>query len=264
VVRYVAVRRVWELASYRTLVKYLVLKEIKAKSRGTVLGVVWTLMNPLLTICVYFVTFQYIFRIAIPNFLAFFIIGFLMWVFFSRTLSAAATCILENEALIKRAAFPLEVLPIGVLLYQLFHHAVALGIAVPLVLTLGGGQLSWQVLWMVPVLLAFIGLALGTALWLAPVGVFFRDTRDLLDVGLPMLFWATPIFYSREMAPDFLRMVLALNPLSSFIESMRGALLDGHGPSLSQLGLMVAWPAVTVVLGQWIFTRYKSRLVEEA
>ena len=105
-----AARFRWVFA-YRTLLKYLVLKEIKVKSRGTYLGVAWTLMNPLVTIVTYFVVFQYVFRVAIPNFVAFFLVGLLMWIFFSRAISTSATCVIDNEGMIKRAAFPLEMLP---------------------------------------------------------------------------------------------------------------------------------------------------------
>jgi homopolymeric O-antigen transport system permease protein len=253
-----------EVLAYRTLVKYLVLKDIKVRSRGTVLGILWTLMNPLLTIGMYFIVFRYIFRVEIANFLGFFLIGFLMWLFFSRTVSAATTCIIENGSLIGKTAFPLEALPIATVLYQLFHHLIALGIAIPLMLVTSGARMSWQVLWVVPVLLAFVCLTLATALWLAALGVFFRDTRDILEVGLPILFWATPIFYSRDMAPGFLRSALALNPLSSFIEAMRSALLDALAPSGSQLGLMTGWLTVMLASGLWVFMRQKPRFAEEA
>src|SRR5215510_6540864 len=145
------------LFAYRALVKYLVLKEIKVRSRGTYLGVVWALMNPLLTISVYFVVFQYIFHAPIPNFLAFFLIGFLMLVFFSRAVSAAATCILDNEAIVKKSAFPLETLPLAVVLHHLFHHLVALAIALPLVVVFSGAKLSVNLLWVVVVVALFTG-----------------------------------------------------------------------------------------------------------
>ena len=123
--------RLSRLIAYRTLVKYLVIKDIKVKSRGTYLGVAWTLMNPLITVVMYFVVFQYIFRMAIPNFLAFFLVGLLMWIFFARAISTAATCVIDSDAMVKTAAFPLEVLPVASVLYQLFNHVVALGLAVP-------------------------------------------------------------------------------------------------------------------------------------
>ena len=82
-----AARLRWVFA-YRTLLKYLVLREIKTKSRGTYLGVGWTLLNPLFTIVVYFVIFRHIFRVAIPDFLGFFLLGFLMWTFFARSISS--------------------------------------------------------------------------------------------------------------------------------------------------------------------------------
>jgi ABC-type polysaccharide/polyol phosphate export permease len=256
--------RVRQLIAFRTLLKYLVLKEIKVKSRGTYLGVAWTLMNPLLTISTYFVIFQYIFRVAIPNFLAFFLLGFLMWVFFSLSVTTAATCILANVSLVKTSAFPLEVLPLAGVLYHLFHHVIALGIALPLMVALGGAKLSWHLLWLGGVLAGFVVFTLAIALWLATIGVFFRDTRDILEVVLPMLFWATPIFYSTEMAPSFLQPILKTNPLSSFIGAMRTVLLEGQAPSGSQLGLMMLWVSMTLTSGVWVFIRYWPRFAEEA
>lgn len=255
--------RLRRLIAYRALVKYLVLKEIKVRSRGTYLGVAWTLMNPLFTIVVYFVVFQYIFRVAIPNFLAFFLVGFLMWVFFSRTVSAAATCIIDNEAIIKKSAFPLETLPLAVVLYHLFHHVVALGIALPLMVIFWGAQLSWSLLWVGVVLGAFVCFTLAVALWLSTIGTFFRDARDILEVGLPVLLWVTPIFYSPEMAPKLLWPFLAANPLASFISAVRAALLSSHGPSGAQLALIVLWAAGAFASGMWFFARHSSRFAEE-
>jgi ABC-type polysaccharide/polyol phosphate export permease len=259
-----AVRRLRHLFAYRTLIKYLVLKEIKVKSRGTFFGVAWTLMNPLFTIIVYFLVFRHIFRVPIPNFLAFFLLGFLMWAFFARTVSMAATAILDNENIVKRSAFPLEVLPLTVVLYNLFHHVIALGLALPLMLAFWGAAFSWHLLWVGAVLTAFVGFTLAIALWLTTVGVFFRDTRDILEVVLPMLFWATPIFYLPEMAPGFLQPVLRMNPLTSFIAAMRAAVIDGQNPSSSQLAWMLLWLSATLVSGVWVFVRYRPRFAEEA
>ncbi len=256
--------RLSRLIAYRTLVKYLVLKDIKVKSRGTYLGVAWTLMNPLVTIVTYFMVFQYIFRVAVPNFLAFFLVGLLMWIFFARAISTAATCVTDNDAMVKTAAFPLEVLPVASVLYPLFHHLVALGLAVPLMLIFWGAQMSWHLLWAAVILLAFVGFSVSVALWLSTIGVFFRDTRDILDVALPVLFWATPIFYSLPMAPKFLRPFLQLNPLSPFIEATRAALLDAQGPSWAQLGLMALWISATAITGVWVFSRFAPRFAEEA
>jgi ABC-type polysaccharide/polyol phosphate export permease len=249
--------------AYRTLLKYLVLKEIKVKSRGTYLGVAWTLVNPLFTIVVYFVLFRYIFRIQIPDFLAFFLLGFLMWIFFSRAVTGAATCIVENDSIIKRSTIPLEILPLTVVLYHLFHHVIAVSIALPFMFAFWGAKMSWHVLWAVVALTAFAGFTLAMSLWLATTGVFFRDTRDILEVTLPMLFWATPIFYSTDMAPAFLRPALQANPLSSFIGVMRAAVVEGRAPGVLQLGAMAAWLALALGSGIWVFTRYRPRFAEE-
>lgn len=251
------------LLAYRTLLKYLVLKEIKVKSRGTYLGVAWTLMNPLFTIVVYFVIFRHIFRVMIPDFLAFFLVGFLMWVFFSRSITSAATCILENESMVKRSVFPLEVLPLTTVLYNLVHHLIAVAIALPLIVALWGGRLTWNLLWAPAVLAAFAGFTLAVTFWFTTTGVFFRDTRDILEVALPILFWATPIFYSPQMAPEFLRPIVQTNPLTSFIGPVRSAVIEGRAPSGADLGIMAFWLATALASGIWVFARYQPRFAEE-
>jgi ABC-type polysaccharide/polyol phosphate export permease len=252
-----------KLIAYRTLVKYLVLKEVKVKSRGTYLGVAWTLLNPLLTIIVYFVVFRHVFRVEIPNFLSFFLLGFLMWTFFSRTVTAAATCILDSGSIVKTSRFPLETLPLATVLYNLFHHVVALSIALPFMLVFWGAQFTLSLLWVGVVLGAFVCFTLAVTLWLSTIGVFFRDTRDILEVGLPILFWATPIFYSANMAPKLLRPLLAANPISGFIIGARVALLDGHAPPPTELLSMALWLVVMLGSGAWVFQRFSPRFAEE-
>ena len=141
---------------------------------------------------------------------------------------------------------------------------IALSIALPLMLALWGAKLSWHLLWVGGVVAAFAGFTLAVALWLATIGVFFRDTRDILEVVLPMLFWATPIFYSPEMAPEFLQPVLKANPLSSFIGAMRAVVLAGRAPSGGELGWAVLWLSVTLASGVWVFVRNWPRFAEES
>lgn len=255
--------RLRRVLAYRTLVKYLVLKDIKVKSRGTYLGVLWTLMNPLLTIAVYYVVFRHIFRVDIPNYVTFFLVGFLPWVFFSRALTTAAGCVVENEGLVKRAVFPLEALPLASVLYHLFHHLVALALALPLMVGLGGARVSGHLGWLLPIVAAFALFTLGVALAVATVGVFFRDTRDILDVLLPVLFWATPIFYAADMAPPFLRPVLQLNPLAPFIEAARTVLLEGQPPGPSAVAGMAAWLGAALGGGLLLFARHDRAFAEE-
>lgn len=249
--------------SYRTLLKYLVLKEIKVKSRGTYLGVGWTLMNPLFTIVVYFVVFRHVFRVAIPAFLGFFLLGFLMWNFFSRSITSASTSITENDTLVKRAVFPMEVLPLTKVLYHLVNHLIALGIALPLLFALGEARLTWHLLWLAPVLAAFTVFALAIGFLLSTSGVFLRDTRDILDVTLPGLFWATPIFYAPEMVPRALQPALWVNPLTAFIGAVRAAVLHGHAPAAGDVALIALWTVTGLAAGLLVFMRNQPRFAEE-
>jgi ABC-type polysaccharide/polyol phosphate export permease len=148
-------------------------------------------------------------------------------------------------------------------LYQLVHYLLALSLAIPAILVLGGIRPTWNLLWIVVVTLAFVLFTLAAALWFSTLGVFFRDMRDICEVVLPMLFWATPVFYTRRMAPDFLQPVLSLNPLSSFMGAMRAPLLDGQAPSADQVAWMLCWLLVLLASGAWIFTRMGPRFAEE-
>jgi ABC-type polysaccharide/polyol phosphate export permease len=255
--------RLQRLLGFRTFVKYVVLKDIKVRSRGTYLGVAWTLMNPAITIAVYYVVFRYVFRVAIPNYFAFFLIGFLPWVFFSRAITAAAGSIVDSEVLIKRAAFPLEVLPLSAVLYQLFHHAVAVAITLPVMLAFGGARPSLHLVWLVPLGAAFAVFTLGVSFWLATFGVFFRDTRDILEVTLPVLMWMTPILYTVEMLPAALRWLTTVNPLVPFIAALRTVLLDGQAPGTADVAGIVFWLVAVLGSGAWIFARYAPVFAEE-
>jgi ABC-type polysaccharide/polyol phosphate export permease len=257
------VARLRWLFDYRTLLKYLVLREIKVKSRGTYLGIGWTLLNPLFTIVVYFGIFRHIFRVPVPNFLGFFLLGFLMWTFFARSITSAATCIMESDSMVKRSVFPLEVLPLTKVLDHLVNYLIAMGIALPLLLVFWGGKLTWHLLWIAAVIVAFTAFTLAVAFWLATAGVFFRDTRDILEVVLPILFWATPIFYSPQMAPPFMQPILWANPLTTFLSVIRSAVLDGQGPPIPQVGLMVFWVTAALLSSFPVFGRYQPRFAEE-
>src|SRR3989442_1606772 len=118
-----------------------------------------------------------------------------------------------------------------------------------------GGRLSWSLLRAAGILVGFVGFSIALALVLSTVGVFFRDTRDILEGGLPVLFWGTPIFYDLAMAPPFLRPALMANPVSPFIEATRAAILQAHGPPWVELGLMAFGSAVAAIAWAWACIR---------
>jgi hypothetical protein len=181
--------RLSRLIAYRTLVKYLVLKDIKVKSRGTYLGVAWTLMNPLVTIVTYFVVFQYVFRVTIPNFLAFFLVGLHVDLLLARHLHRGQ--VIENDISSRRrsprgAAGGVRSLP---------PSTIWSGLAVPLHAVFWGARLSWNLLWAVVVLLAFVAFS-------APWRCGSRPSACSSAIPaswrwLARAFWATPIFYNR-------------------------------------------------------------------
>ena len=123
------------------------------------------------------------------------------------------------------------------------------------------GRTLWNLLWVGIVLVAFIGFTLAVALWVATLCL--RDTRDILEVGLPIIFWTTPIFYTMDMLPAWLRTVSAANPVSIFMVAARRALLDAAAPSLTHLAIMALWLVGMILSGSFVFSRYSPRFAEE-
>jgi lipopolysaccharide transport system permease protein len=164
---------------------------------------------------------------------------------------------------VKTSPFPQEILPLALVAYHLFHHLIALGLAVPILLLLGSARLGWTLVLGGLVLACFVVFTAAAALWGATIGVFFRDARDILEVALPVLFWATPILYAPEMVPAGLRELVAGNPLTSFMSAVRAAVIDGQMPAARHLLLVAGWTTALLVSGAWVFARAAPRFTEE-
>jgi lipopolysaccharide transport system permease protein len=130
-------------------------------------------------------------------------------------------------------------------------------------LALGGARPSIHLVWLLPLGAAFAIFTLGVSLWLATFGVFFRDTRDILEVALPVLMWMTPILYTIEMLPASLRWLAAVNPLVPFIAALRTVLLDGRAPEAVDVAGIAFWLVAVLGSGAWIFARYAPVFAEE-
>ena len=250
--------RLW---SRRELVVALIGRDLRSRYKGSVLGVAWSLLNPIALVAVYTVAFQFVIRIRIPHYPLFLIVGLLPWLFFASALSAAVGSIVDQGALVKKVAFPREVLPIAAVGSQLTHFGLAYFLVVPLVAAAQVG-LGAAIL-LLPALLLLLALfTCGLALALATAQVYLRDSRHLLEVLLQIWFWATPVVYSLSLVPDRLRPVYLLNPLASFVASFRDVILDLSVPDPRRLAALVAISIATFAAGYAVFSRCQPRFAE--
>ncbi len=161
-----------QLLRYRTLVRNLVFKDLQLKYRDSVLGVVWSLLNPLLLLVVYTVAFKFILRVQTENYTYFLLAGLLPWNFFSSSLIASTQAITGNANLIKKVYFPRETLPIATVLFTFSQLLLALSVFLPALLLVSGVQLHWTAILFLPLLLFHVLFTLGLAFVLATCTVF--------------------------------------------------------------------------------------------
>lgn len=249
--------------SYRELIKNLVLKDLKLKYRGSTLGFLWSLANPLLIILVYSFVFTRMLRADIPNFAFFLLVGFLPWSFFSQSTVMSTGSILDNASFLRKVWLPSEVFPIATVFFNLIQFLLAFGVLLPVALVLFRLPLSWSMLAFIPVLVLHVAFTLGVSFVVSTATVFYRDVRHFTEIFMTVLFWFTPIVYDLQTLPETTRKVIQLNPLSFFIVSYQDVLYRQIVPDQETLLILSASSFLFLTLGYLFFCSYKVRFAEE-
>jgi lipopolysaccharide transport system permease protein len=251
------------LFRYRALVRNLVAKDITLKYRGSLLGLVWSLLNPALMLFVYVFAFKVVLKVHTENYAYFIMAGLLPWTFFASALTSSTQAIVGNAGLVRRVYFPREILPIACVLFTFWQLMLALAVFLPALILISGIDPSWKIVLILPVLLLHLLFTVGLAFVLAAVTVHLRDVAHLTEVLLPLLFWVTPIVYPIEMMPPTLQGWVKLSPLALFAISYQDVLLRARFPEWDLIVPVAAWSAVAVGCGYLIFRRFSPTLAEE-
>lgn len=249
------------LLAYRGLLRGFVQRDLTVKYKGSLLGVAWSLLHPLVMVAVYTLAFRYIVRVPIERFPLFLLSGLLPWMFFTSALSAATSSIADNGTLVRKVAFPRAVLPLASVTSALVQFMLMYTVLVPTALLTGAGlSAAWAAL--VPVVVLQTAFTAGLGLLLATAYVFVRDARHLLDVALQVWFWVTPIVYAASMAPENLRRWLQWNPMLHFVTAYQDIVTRHACPSLATFGLLSVLASVSLILGWTVFARTQKRFAE--
>jgi ABC-type polysaccharide/polyol phosphate export permease len=251
-----------DLFRYRDLLLNLVAAELRAKYRGSVLGFLWSLLNPLALIVIYSIAFRFIIRIPIERFPVFLVAGILPWTFFSGSAMASTISLMANAGLLKKVRFPREIVPASVVLFNLIQMALALVVFLPSLLLLTG-HLPWTLVFYPLVLGLQAIFVIGVALALSVLTVAFRDLRHLTEVALTMLFWLTPIVYHVSMVPAAMRPMFAANPMAAFISAFQDITYWGRPPDAGNVLAMAGWAAASLLLGLTVFRRRALYVAED-
>lgn len=260
------------LLAYRSLLWTLVVRELKARYRGSLLGFFWSLVNPLLLLGVYTFVFNYIFRPRMEGadpYALFLMTGVFPWIWVSTALLEGVVSLTANAGLIRKAVFPAEVLPTVTVLSNLVHFLLALPILFGALLIgrmMGYPVGGWAVVLFPLVVLLQIPLLIGMSLGLAALNVHFKDVKDIVSNLLTLLFFLTPIIYVLSSIPadfEILRWVIAwANPFTPFTMGYQAVFFHGIAPEPGLWLHMLAWTVLAWMLGSWLFERLAEDLAE--
>lgn len=234
-------------------------KEIKARYKRAVFGFVWILLNPLLQMIV--IGFVFSFFIKIENYFLFLFSGLLVWTFFSLSITKSTTSIVNERSLIKKAKFPIEAIPVSIILSNFFHMIISFVIFL-IVLVIAKKTISQDVLLVIPAFLWILFFTIGLSLLLSSLTVRFRDINFIVQTILILWFYATPIFYNLSLIPKEFYPFFSLNPLTSVFEILHYSLL---GQRLSDPWILFANLAISLfimVLGVLVFRKERKYFID--
>ncbi|MCX7176995.1 MAG: ABC transporter permease [Proteobacteria bacterium] len=249
----------------RYLIWQIARRDVLARYRGSLLGLGWSLLNPLLMLAVYTFVFREVFKARWGSgdgggieFALQVYAGLIVFSFFSECLSRAPRLVLDQPQLVKKVVFPLEILPWTALLSALFHTAVNLCVLLAAAAAVRG-ELSLSIISLPLVFLPLLPLLLGLSWFLASLGVFVRDVGQVIGMALNLLMFLSPVFYPMSSLPERWQPWLALNPLTPVIEQTRRVVMESQWPDWTMLAIFAACSVSAAWLGGlWFATTRKG------
>lgn len=245
---------------YTFLLEQLVKRNFNTKYRQSVLGVLWSFLNPLMTMAVQYLVFSQLFRSDISHFPVYLLTGIILFSFFNECATLGMDSIVLNGPLITKVAMPKLIYPLSRSISSFISLVISL---VPLLgaMLLSGTPLTPALLLIPAAIVLLFLFSLGMSLILCTLNVFFRDTRFLWSVVSLLWTYATPIFYPISIIPAAWQPIFRLNPMFQFIDFLRTIILQGAWPSWGQWGACVLCAALPLALGLLVFRRNEHKFV---
>jgi len=251
------------LFQYRELLYFLFVRELKAKYKQTVLGIAWSLLQPISLMIIFTVVFSLFARMpsdGVPYAL-FSYCALVPWQFFAGVLPRGAGSLLSNQALVQKVYFPRELIPLAVVGSAVVDFAIGVLLFIGL-LWYYSISLSAVTLLVLPVFAIECLLVIGLTFLLAPMNVFYRDIGFIIPLGIQLMMFATPIIYPLSIVPMSIRPYYVLNPMAGVIEGYRRILLHNSMPDWPSMGAAVVISLLMFLLGLLYFKRVEFKLAD--
>lgn len=258
-------RALWQ---YRGFVISMVAREFRSRYLGSLLGSLWSVLNPLAMIFIYTVIFSRIMRAKLPGiddsmaYGMYICAGLLPWTYFIELLSRFPNIFLDQAALIKKVNFPRVTLPVIAFLSSTINFLIIFGVFLAF-LALTGRFPGWVVLGFIPLLVVQQLFVIGLGILLGSVNVFFRDVGQFLNVVLQFWFWFTPIVYPVTILPERVRSLIRLNPLTSLVQAYQHIILYHQWPQWSHFIPHAIGALLALAAGFMVFNKLSGEMVDE-
>ena len=251
-----------EIFKYSEFLKSNVKKDIRGKYKGSFLGVLWSFINPLLSVVVYAIVFRYIMRFNIEHYLIYLIAGIIPWTFFTTSINSGMNSILFNANIIKKVYFPREILPISSVTSGLVNFLISC-IIILLFAIFSGVGVGVSLLFLPLVVIIQYIFTLGVVFILSAIEIYVKDIEHIVNFIISMLFYVTPILYTPDLVPTKMRFILKLNPLSYIIEAYHDIFYYKQIPNMYNLGIIFGISLIIFVVGYNIFRKLQKGFAEE-
>ncbi len=251
-----------QLKQYFFVIKELTGRELKRKYSRSKLGVIWSVLNPLLSMIVISLVFSQMFKRAIENFPVFYLCGNVIWSLFTTGTNTAMTALVDNKQMLIKVKIPMQVFVIS-RVYTAFVNFIYSLIAFIPILIVFRVRLNWIILFLPVVVLLELLFVTGLSMMLSVGYVFFGDLKHLYGIALTLWMYLSALFYPVNSLPGIMVTVVGNNPVYLFIDGMRWIVLEGSLQPWTSFVKMVIWSVGAYLIGSWIFRKNKNKVMQK-
>ncbi|OOM68779.1 ABC transporter permease [Clostridium sp. BL-8] len=251
-----------ELYNYREMLSNLVKKDLRTRYKGSVLGFLWTFINPLLQLIVYTLVFSIIMKVNVDKFYIYLFIALVPWIFFTTSIQGSAASIIMNKDLIKKIYFPRIIIPMSVV-NGAFANMIFSMVIVFIAVMVSGIGLSKYLIFLPIIMIIEYLFTLGLSFIFSALNVYFRDLEHILGIVIMGWFYLTPIVYTPDMVPQKYSGLFNLNPMVPITEVYRDILYYKQMPSFSGLGYIFMFSIAMIIVGYFLFQKLQKNFAEE-
>jgi ABC-2 type transport system permease protein len=252
-----------ELYAYRQMIFSLVKKDLRGRYKGSVLGFLWTFINPLFQLIVYTIVFSKILRNDVPRYYLYLFVALIPWIFFSSSITVGAASIVSQKDLVKKIYFPRMVMPISYVTSCFVNMLLCFIVIFAVIIVTGVGINFLAILTLPVIMIVEYVFALGMAMIASAVTVYFRDLEHILGIVSMAWMYLTPVVYSKSIVPPRYRGLFNLNPMTHIIDCYRTVLYEKQVPDLTTLLWAAGLGVFFLIFGAVIFNKLQKHFAEE-